>query len=61
LHWRFPDVPISNILKLEGIANRDSFPYAESYKLGNGQDLRTLLRGTLRQVAIHSSLGFLKL
>ena len=44
----FPDVPISNVLKLEGLANRDSIPYAETYGLGPANEMRTLLRGTLR-------------
>ncbi|KIJ67291.1 hypothetical protein HYDPIDRAFT_127170 [Hydnomerulius pinastri MD-312] len=44
----FPDVPISNVLKLEGIANRDSLPYADTYGLGKLDNLRTVLRGTLR-------------
>jgi alpha-aminoadipic semialdehyde synthase len=55
LRLHFPQVPISNVLRLEGIANRDSWPHAESYQLGDMKDLRTLLRGTLRQV----KLGFL--
>ncbi|KAG0708523.1 Saccharopine dehydrogenase-domain-containing protein [Suillus ampliporus] len=41
----FPHVPISNVLKFEGLANRDSLPYAETYGLENAQ---TVLRGTLR-------------
>ncbi|OAX41805.1 hypothetical protein K503DRAFT_863595 [Rhizopogon vinicolor AM-OR11-026] len=44
----FPDVPISNVLKLEGLANRDSLPYAETYGLGKLESLQTVLRGTLR-------------
>ncbi|KAG8215828.1 Saccharopine dehydrogenase-domain-containing protein [Butyriboletus roseoflavus] len=48
LKHHFPDVPISNVLKLEGIANRDSLPYADTYGLGELDDLRTVLRGTLR-------------
>ena len=36
------------MLKLEGIANRDSLPYADTYELGKLEDLRTVLRGTLR-------------
>jgi alpha-aminoadipic semialdehyde synthase len=41
-------VPVSSVLKLEGIANRDSIPYAGSYDLGLVDELRTVLRGTLR-------------
>ncbi|KAH7886733.1 Saccharopine dehydrogenase-domain-containing protein [Phlebopus sp. FC_14] len=44
----FPDVPISSVLKLEGIANRDSLPYAVTYGLGDVRELRSVLRGTLR-------------
>lgn len=57
-HWEIPgeknlrsgfsDVPVSDVLKLEGIANRDSIPYADTYQLGKPGDLRTILRGTLR-------------
>ncbi|KAI9442482.1 hypothetical protein H4582DRAFT_1928654 [Lactarius indigo] len=43
----FHDVPLSNILKLEGFANRDSMHYAKTYSL-EGEELRTMLRGTLR-------------
>ncbi|KAG6372697.1 Saccharopine dehydrogenase-domain-containing protein [Boletus reticuloceps] len=48
LRHYFPDLPISNDLNLEGIANRDSLPYADTYGLGKLNDLRTVLRGTLR-------------
>ncbi|RDB21718.1 Alpha-aminoadipic semialdehyde synthase, mitochondrial [Hypsizygus marmoreus] len=41
----FPDVPITNEFELEGIANRDSMPYADTYGIQNAQ---TILRGTLR-------------
>ncbi|KAL0948068.1 hypothetical protein HGRIS_010692 [Hohenbuehelia grisea] len=44
----FPTVPISDELQLEGIANRDSLPYLETYSLGPRADIRTVLRGTLR-------------
>ncbi|KAI0086800.1 Saccharopine dehydrogenase-domain-containing protein [Irpex rosettiformis] len=44
----FSDLPISDVLKLEGIANRDSLPYAETYSLGKLDSLRTIVRGTLR-------------
>ena len=43
----FPDVPLSNVLRLEGLANRNSMPYTETYSLNN-KELRTMLRGTLR-------------
>ncbi|KAI0302611.1 Saccharopine dehydrogenase-domain-containing protein [Russula brevipes] len=43
----FPDVPLSNVLRLEGLANRNSMQYAETYSLKD-EDLRTMLRGTLR-------------
>ena len=43
----FPDVPISNVLRLEGLANRNSMDYMETYSL-KSEELRTMLRGTLR-------------
>ncbi|GBE85762.1 predicted protein [Sparassis crispa] len=43
-----PDLPISNVLKFEGIANRDSLPYADVYGLQPLSGIRTLFRGTLR-------------
>jgi alpha-aminoadipic semialdehyde synthase len=43
----FPDVPISNVLRLEGLANRNSMDYMDTYSL-ESDDLRTMLRGTLR-------------
>lgn len=43
----FPDVPLSNVLRLEGLANRNSMHYADTYSLKN-EELRTMLRGTLR-------------
>ena len=48
LKHHFPDVSIPNLMKLEGIANRDSLPYAATYGVGKLDDLRTILRGTLR-------------
>ncbi|KAG1727784.1 Saccharopine dehydrogenase-domain-containing protein [Suillus paluster] len=44
----FPYVPISNVLRFEGLANRDSLPYAETYGLGKLENLQNVLRGTLR-------------
>ncbi|KAI6024246.1 Saccharopine dehydrogenase-domain-containing protein [Pisolithus marmoratus] len=46
----FPDVsvPEGAALRFEGIANRDSLPYVETYGLGDLGKLRTVLRGTLR-------------
>ncbi|GJE94028.1 saccharopine dehydrogenase-domain-containing protein [Phanerochaete sordida] len=44
----FPHLPVSDVLKLEGIANRDSLHYADVYSLGKLEDLRTLVRGTIR-------------
>ncbi|CDO70674.1 hypothetical protein BN946_scf184761.g12 [Trametes cinnabarina] len=44
----FPDVPLSNVLKLEGLANRDSLPYADVYGLRPLDGVRTIFRGTLR-------------
>ena len=46
----FPDVPVSSVLALEGLANRDSLSYAGTYGLGPVHGLQTLIRGTLRFV-----------
>jgi alpha-aminoadipic semialdehyde synthase len=35
-------------VELEGIANRDSMPYRDTYGFQNAGSLRTLVRGTLR-------------
>ena len=43
----FPDVPISSVMKLDGIANRNSLPYADTYGL-QLSNIRTMFRGTLR-------------
>lgn len=39
-------------LALEGVANRDSLPYAEKYGLGPIEELKDLYRGTLRYFRI---------
>lgn len=44
----FPDLPLSNVLKFEGLANRDSLPYANVYGLEPIDGVRTVFRGTLR-------------
>ena len=44
----FQDVPVSNVLKLEGLANRNSLPYANVYGLEPLDGIRTVFRGTLR-------------
>ena len=43
-----PNLPVSDVLKLEGIPNRDSVSYEELYCNGNRRELSTLFRGTLR-------------
>ncbi|OBZ72980.1 Peroxisome biosynthesis protein PAS1 [Grifola frondosa] len=48
LQRSFADVPVSDVLKFEGIANRNSLPYAGIYGLGPLSNLRSILRGTLR-------------
>lgn len=48
LRDHFPDVKLWRGLALEGLANRDSLPYAEKYGLGPVSELRDLFRGTLR-------------
>ncbi|KAF9971118.1 hypothetical protein BGZ73_005985 [Actinomortierella ambigua] len=44
----FPDVPIYPGFNLEGVANRDSLSYADTYGLGPVDKLDTMFRGTLR-------------
>ncbi|KAF8603401.1 hypothetical protein BDV93DRAFT_442477 [Ceratobasidium sp. AG-I] len=44
----FPNVPISKGFALEGLANRDSLGYAETYGLGSVDGMKSLFRGTLR-------------
>lgn len=60
---RFQDIPISHTFKTEGLPNRDSLAYAQTYGL---QNARTILRGTLRYPGFSSlmhsfaSLGLLE-
>jgi alpha-aminoadipic semialdehyde synthase len=44
----FPSVPLWKGLALEGLANRDSLPYAQKYGMGEVGELKNLFRGTLR-------------
>ncbi|ORY32502.1 putative Saccharopine dehydrogenase [Naematelia encephala] len=44
----FPKVDLWKGLALEGLANRDSMPYASKYGLGEIDELTDLFRGTLR-------------
>jgi len=48
LFSHLPSVPLWRGLALEGLANRDSLPYAEKYGLGPVEGLTDLFRGTLR-------------
>ncbi|WVR06970.1 hypothetical protein IAU60_004007 [Kwoniella sp. DSM 27419] len=48
LSQHFPSVKLWDGLPLEGLANRDSMPYAEKYGLGPVESLDNLFRGTLR-------------
>ena len=48
LQQHFSDVDLWSDLKLEGLANRDSMPYAGKYGLGKEAELDDLFRGTLR-------------
>lgn len=52
----FPSVPITKGFAFEGLANRDSISYAETYKLGPVDRLESVFRGTLR-CAVPSRLG----
>ncbi|KAJ7069890.1 Saccharopine dehydrogenase-domain-containing protein [Mycena amicta] len=44
----FASVPISKEFALEGLPNRDSLSYLETYNLGKPDGIQTILRGTLR-------------
>ncbi|KAK4684901.1 alpha-aminoadipic semialdehyde synthase, partial [Tremellales sp. Uapishka_1] len=44
----FPKVELWKGLALEGLANRDSIPYAEKYGMGEVESLKDVFRGTLR-------------
>ncbi|OCF43182.1 alpha-aminoadipic semialdehyde synthase [Kwoniella heveanensis CBS 569] len=48
LKRHFPSVRLWDDLPLEGLANRDSMPYASKYGLGEVEGLTNLFRGTLR-------------
>ncbi|WVQ99333.1 hypothetical protein IAU59_006466 [Kwoniella sp. CBS 9459] len=48
LKRHFPSVKLWDGLPLEGLANRDSIPYASKYGLGEVEGLTNLFRGTLR-------------
>ncbi|KAL1408626.1 hypothetical protein Q8F55_005439 [Vanrija albida] len=48
LAQHFPKVNLWPGLALEGLANRDSMPYAEKYGLPPASELKDLFRGTLR-------------
>ena len=54
LAQHFPSVALWDRLPLEGLANRDSLPYAEKYGLGLVEGLTNLFRGTLRCVLSYS-------
>ena len=44
------NLPVSEVLQLEGLPNRDSLSYASTYSLQESDGLKTLFRGTLRYV-----------
>jgi alpha-aminoadipic semialdehyde synthase len=52
LSSHFPNVPLWKGLALEGLANRDSLPYAAKYGMGTVGDLASVFRGTLRWVLV---------
>ncbi|WVQ67733.1 uncharacterized protein L199_005937 [Kwoniella botswanensis] len=56
LSKHFPEVNLWPDLQLEGLANRDSIPYAEKYGLGEVEGLKDLFRGTLRYQGFSSLL-----
>ncbi|KAJ1915090.1 hypothetical protein IWQ60_008570 [Tieghemiomyces parasiticus] len=45
---RFPHIPLYPGFALEGLANRDSMQYVDTYGLGPAAGMRTMFRGTLR-------------
>ncbi|KAJ2928113.1 hypothetical protein H1R20_g8966, partial [Candolleomyces eurysporus] len=47
LRSAFPSVPITSDFKLEGLPNRDSMVYCDTYDL-DASKMRTVIRGTLR-------------
>lgn len=49
-----PDLPISDILRLEGLPNRNSLSYSNTYDIHPKDGLHTLFRGTLRFVVIYT-------
>ncbi|KIR40645.1 alpha-aminoadipic semialdehyde synthase [Cryptococcus deuterogattii 99/473] len=58
---RFPEVKLWEGLPLEGLANRDSMPYAKKYGLGPAEGLTDLFRGTLRYQGFSSLLNSFRL
>ncbi|KAJ1649715.1 hypothetical protein IWQ61_009285 [Dispira simplex] len=44
----FPDVPLYPGFALEGLPNRDSLKYIDTYGLGSADTMETMFRGTLR-------------
>ncbi|KAI5116909.1 hypothetical protein M0805_000804 [Coniferiporia weirii] len=42
------NLPVSTVLQLEGLPNRDSLSYSSTYSLHEQEGLKTLFRGTLR-------------
>ncbi|KAG9033233.1 hypothetical protein FRB95_000412 [Tulasnella sp. JGI-2019a] len=55
-----PSVPLFNGFALEGLANRDSLPYAETYGLGPVEGLHNLFRGTLRYKGFSGTLDAMR-
>jgi alpha-aminoadipic semialdehyde synthase len=54
LKEHFSTVPVpTKGFAFEGVANRDSLSYIETYKLGSIQDMDTMFRGTLRYQVYH--------
>ncbi|KAJ3014640.1 UNVERIFIED_CONTAM: hypothetical protein HDU68_000188 [Siphonaria sp. JEL0065] len=51
------EVPIYPGFALEGIPNRDSLGYLETYGLGNGESLKNMFRGTLRYKGYTEMMG----
>ncbi|KAF9815156.1 hypothetical protein IEO21_04774 [Rhodonia placenta] len=62
LQAHIPNVPVSKVLQFEGLANRDSLPYAALYGLQVPDQVRTVFRGTLRYPGFSKLMaGFIKI
>ncbi|CAG8615938.1 13804_t:CDS:2, partial [Cetraspora pellucida] len=61
LKYHFPTVPINSKYEFEGLANRDSLSYIDTYGLAPSETKNAMLRGTLRYKLFRLDVFFLKL